>query len=172
MAFELIGALLAAAALGLIAWAARRWFAGMPKWSVPVAAGVGLIGATIWLEYDWFNRVSAELPPGFVVVNAEAAGSPLRPWTYVVPLVTRFDALDMPKRAQHPNRAEMVMLPVYGFARWKVPQNMLMIFDCAGKRRVPLTETVTIHNAGTLTGGEWVVLDANDEMQEAACREG
>jgi len=81
MALELIGSVIAAAVLGLMAWAFRRWVPAAPRWLVPVAAGIGLIGTTVWLEYDWFRRVGAELPPGFVVVDARATSNPLRPWT-------------------------------------------------------------------------------------------
>ena len=171
MALELIGALIAAAALGLLAWALRRKLPGLPKWSVPVAAGLGLIGTTIWLEYDWFGRVSAELPPGFEVVNAKATSNPLRPWTYIAPITTSFAALDRPKLARHPVRPELVIAPVYGFARWQPPRNMLMVFDCATGQQTAIVEGTVIDDAGQLSGGEWVAAEANDELQEAACRE-
>jgi len=172
MAFELIGALIAAAALGLLLWALRRVFKNLPKWSVPAAAAVGLIGTTVWLEYDWFTRVSAELPAGFVVVNAEATSNPLRPWTFIAPITTSFTALDRSKLAHHPSLPNLVTAPVFGFARWKNPQSGLMVFDCAANRRAPVVEGMEIDAAGTLTGTDWVVLDAMDELQEAACREG
>ena len=85
MALELIGSLLVAAVFGLMAWAFRRWVPSAPKWLISVSAGVGLIGTTVWLEYDWFNRVSAALPPGFVVVHAEATSTPMRVPSGAVP---------------------------------------------------------------------------------------
>ena len=172
MALELIGSLVAAATLGLLLWALRRRFTSLPKWSVPLAAAVGLIGTTIWLEYDWFNRVRAELPPGFAVVNAEATSNPLRPWTFLAPITTSFTALDRDKLAHHPAIPNMVTAPVYGFARWKNPKSGLMIFDCAGNRRTPVVEGMQIDEAGTLSGGAWLVLETVDELQEAACQEG
>jgi len=172
MALELIGSLIAAAVFGLMAWAFRRWVPSSPKWLIPVFAGIGLIGTTVYLEYDWFKRVSAAMPPGFVVVNAEATSNPLRPWTFLAPITTSFTALDGNKLARHPAVASLVTAPVFGFARWKNPQSTLMVFDCAGNRRTPLTEGMRIDEAGQLTGGKWVVLEAGDELQEAACREG
>ena len=138
---------------------------------MPVAAGVGLIGTTIWLEYDWFGRVSAELPPGFEVVNAKAASNPLRPWTFVAPITTSFAAVERTKRAHHPARPELVIAPVYSFARWQPPRNMLMVFDCAAGQQAAIAEGTVIDDAGQLTGGEWVAAAAEDEVQEAACRE-
>ncbi|MFM7444907.1 MAG: hypothetical protein ACKO2N_13545, partial [Tabrizicola sp.] len=138
----------------------------------PVAAGAGLIVTAIYMEYSWFGRVTAALPPEFVVANQEITASPLRPWTYVAPLVSRFTALDSSKLARHPERAGLIVAPVFGFARWENPQNALMVFDCAGNRRVPVTEGMAIDANGTLTGADWVVLSATDGLQEAACKEG
>lgn len=171
MALELIGSVIAAAVLGLMAWVFRRWVPRAPKWLVPVAAGIGLIGTTVWLEYDWFRRVGAELPPEFVVVDARATSNPLRPWTYLLPITTRFTALDGTRLARHPDQPTMRMAPVYGFARWQDPQNTLMVFDCALNRRTPVVEGMRIDAAGVLSGGEWLVLETRDELQEAACRE-
>ncbi len=172
MTFELIGALFVALTLGLLVWALRRSFPGLPRWLGPVAAGGGLIFTTIWLEYSWFDRVSGQLPEGFIIANAESDASPLRPWTYVVPLVTRFVALDATKAARHPDRADLIVVPVFGFARWQNPQNSLMVFDCAANRRVPVTEGMAFTPAGELTGAEWIELTEADVLQEAACREG
>lgn len=170
MAIELISALIAAAALGLLVWAIRRRVPAIPRWLVPATAGAGLIGTTIWLEYTWFDRVSSALPPGFVVADARAEASPLRPWTYVFPLTTAFTALDAAKIARHPQEAAMVIAPVHAFARWQNPQNALVVFDCAGNRRVPVAAGMEIGADGALRGAEWVVLTARDDLQEAACR--
>jgi hypothetical protein len=173
MAIELIAALAAAAALAGIAHLLRRLSGGrLPRWLVPVAAGLGLIGFTVWSEYDWFDRVSAELPEGVPVVSVTREPSPLRPWTYAAPLVTGFVALDARSLGRHPARAELVMAKVYGFARWRPVQEGLMVIDCSSARRVLLTEGVAISDAGELTGGAWVAGQAGDDFTRAACQGG
>lgn len=172
MALELIGSLFVAGALGLFVWALRRRFSGLPKWLVPFSAGLGMIGATVWLEYTWFDRVSAQLPPGFQVVDAEAMASPLRPWTYLVPLTERFSAIDISKRARHPQVDTLVTAQVFGFARWQNPQNTLMVFDCAANRKTPVVEGMMIDEAGVVTGAAWVTTEAGNELHEAACVKG
>jgi hypothetical protein len=172
MALELVAAIVAAISFAGIALLLGKLMRGrLPKWAITVAAAVGLIGTTIWLEYDWFGRVSAELPEGFAVVDAQAAANPLRPWTYLAPITTRFSAIDATKIARHPEQAGLVMAPVYGFARWQNPQNALMVFDCAGKRRVVVTEGMEIAADGTLTGADWTNVETEDELQKAACQE-
>jgi hypothetical protein len=172
MALELVAALIAAASVGLLVWALRRWFPSLPKWSVPVAAGAGLIGFTIWSEYDWFSRVSAELPPELEVVLVQEEAMPLRPWTYMKPIKMRFMALDHRKTMTHPQAASLRLVTLYSFARWKPVQQGLMAVDCAANRRVLVTEGVEITPDGTLTGADWEVAGDGDKLQEAACREG
>ncbi|WP_128514953.1 hypothetical protein [Tabrizicola thermarum] len=172
MALELIGAILAAATLGLLAWALRRWSPGLPRWFVPVMAAAGLIGATLVLEYSWYSRVAAELPPGIEVVRVEEEAMPLRPWTYLKPITMRFWALDQRKRMIHPQIGSLRIVPLLKFARWRPVESGLMAVDCAGGRQVVLTEGVEITEAGELTGAEWQAAPEGDALQAAACREG
>lgn len=172
MTLELLGSLFVALTIGLFVWALRRKVPAIPRWATPALAGAGLIATTVWMEYTWFDRVSGALPAGFVVANAESQASPLRPWTYAVPVVNRFLALDGSKLARHPARNELIVAPVFGFARWQNPQNALIVFDCEGQRRVPVIEGMDIDANGTLTGAEWQTLGSVDGLQEAACKEG
>ncbi|MEZ5796847.1 MAG: hypothetical protein R3D63_04750 [Paracoccaceae bacterium] len=172
MALELVGALIAAATLGLMAWALRRLLPGLPKWLIPVAAAVGLIGTTVALEYGWYARVSAELPATVQVVSSETEAMPLRPWTYLKPITMRFTALDHARTLTHPQRPELRMVTLYAFARWKPVREALMAVDCAGNRRVMVTEGVEITAEGALQGAEWETATTGDKLQEAACQEG
>jgi hypothetical protein len=173
MAIELIAAIVAAITLGLMVWALRRHFGErMPKWSVPFAAALGLIGFTVWSEYDWFARVSGALPDGVEVVSQAAEAQPLRPWTYLAPITTRFVALNLREISVHPKVPTLRVVQVYSFARWRPVEDAMMAVDCAGGRRVMLTEGVSITPEGALTGAEWQPAEAGDMVQAAACREG
>ncbi len=172
MALELIAALIAAASLGLLVWALRRRFTGLPKWSVPLAAALGLVGFTIWSEYDWYARVSAELPAEVEVVAVQDEAMPLRPWTYIKPIKMRFVALDHRKTLAHPQNAGLRMVTLYSFARWKPVSEGLMAVDCTGNRQVLVVEGVTITDQGDLVGGDWLAAPDGDKLQAAACRKG
>ncbi len=172
MALELIGALIAAGALGLLAWALRRWRPSLPRWFVPFMAAVGLIGATLVLEYTWYDRVVAELPPVVEVVKVEEEANPLRPWTYLKPIKMRFWALDNRKRMVHPQIGSLRIVTLLKFARWRPVEDGLVAVDCAGGRQVPLVEGVEITEAGELLGAEWQEVPEGDLLQAAACREG
>ena len=170
MAFEFFAAIIAAVALGGMAHLLRRATGHrMPKWSVTVAAAVGLIGTTIWLEYDWFSRVSAELPEGVQVVWQSDEVMTLRPWTLFAPITTRFVAMDTRAIVQHPNNADLRMAKLFNFGRWRPVTNALMVLDCTQRRQVLVSEGVEISEDGTLQGAEWVTALDEDGFQAAAC---
>lgn len=171
MALELIAAIVAAFAMAGIALLARKLSGNrLPKWLISVAAGAGLIGFTIWSEYDWFGRVAAELPEGVEVVWHSEQAMPLRPWTYLAPITTKFVALDRRAMAQHPNNADLRMARLYNFARWQPVVDGLMIFDCAAGRQVMIHDGVEITPEGLLQGADWATPTADDMFQNAACR--
>ncbi|MDR7126035.1 hypothetical protein [Pseudotabrizicola sp. 4114] len=170
MAFEFFAAIVAAVALGGMVHLLRRLTGTrLPNWSVTVAAAVGLIGTTIWLEYDWFNRVSAELPEGVQVVWLSEEVMTLRPWTLIAPITTRFVAMDTRAIAQHPNNPGLRMAKLFNFARWRSVTDALMVFDCAQRQQVLVTEGVQISEDGTLQGADWVTAPEGDGFQAAAC---
>ncbi|TGD43489.1 hypothetical protein EEB11_08745 [Pseudotabrizicola sediminis] len=170
MAFELLAALIAAVAFGAMVHLLRRVTGSiLPRWTVMAAAAAGLIGTTIWLEYDWFNRVSAELPDGVRVVWHAEEVMALRPWTMITPITTRFVAMDTRDIAQHPNNADLRMAKLFNFARWQPMTDALMVFDCAQRRQVLVAEGVAISADGSLQGAEWVSATDGDGFQAAAC---
>jgi hypothetical protein len=172
MALELFAALIAAAASAGMVHLLRRlsgW--RLPPWTVPVAAGLGMIGFTIWNEYDWYGRVTDRLPAGVAVVWTNTGANPLRPWTYLAPVTTRFIAMDGREVSVHPADPGLRIVRLYNFARWEPAQDRMMVFDCGASRQVTLTEGIKIDADGTLTGAEWVSVSSEDGFQKAACQE-
>lgn len=173
MGLELLAAIVAAVAFAGIALMLRKLTRDrLPSWIVPAAAGFGLIAFTAWNEYSWYGRVSAELPEGVEVVWQDVAPQPLRPWTYLVPLTTRFLALDSRSLARHPGNDALVLADVYAFARWRGVEQGIVVVDCAEGRSVRLTAEMKIDDAGVLTGGEWVPIAADDTTGTVACQGG
>jgi hypothetical protein len=172
MAVDLIAAFFVAATVGLMVWLARRWLPALPRWLVPASAGVALLGYTAWSEYDWYPRISGQLPPEIEVVAWREEASPFRPWTYLSPTTTSFVALDHRKTLTHPQKADLRIVTLYSFARTGGMTEGLMAVDCSAKRQVLLTTGVAITDEGTLTGAEWTAAGTDDKLQEAACREG
>lgn len=170
MALELIAAFVAAIASAGIAMLLRRLSRGrLPKWLVPAAAGAGMIGFAVVMEYGWYGRQAGALPEGVVVVWEDQRPQALRPWTMVFPMTSRFLAMDTRSLAAHPGNPDLILAEVYGFARWQGIEQALLVVDCAADRSVRLTAETKIDDSGTLTGGEWAPLAEGDASAQVAC---
>ncbi|MCL7462413.1 hypothetical protein [Pseudomonas sp. NW5] len=95
MIWHLIAALcsaLAGAGVALILRSLTR--RRLPKWIIPVFAGLGMLGYTIHYEYTWFDATQTRLPAGSVVVSSEEGDMLWRPWTLQFPMPLIYTVLD------------------------------------------------------------------------------
>lgn len=143
-----------------------------PKWVVPALAGLGMLFMSIWSEYSWYPRLQAGIPQGVVLAQTNDGVSPLRPWTYVAPLVTSAILVDTRKSLRNDAAPDLVLTQVWRFARWQRNQEIMVMFDCAAARRVDVTANVTFTDTGDMSGGTWVPLDPGDPVLKAACHGG
>ena len=95
MIWHLIAAIVAAVAGAGIALLLRSLTRNrLPKWIIPVFAGLGMLSYTIYFEYTWFDTKQARLPEGSVVVSAEKGEMLWRPWTMKFPMPLVYTVLD------------------------------------------------------------------------------
>ncbi|MEY4982373.1 MAG: hypothetical protein RIR62_639 [Pseudomonadota bacterium] len=173
MGIELIAAFVAAVACAGLAMTARKLSGGrLPKWITPAAAGAGMIAFAVWNEYDWFGRLETSLPEGAVIIYRDDSPSPLRPWTMLFPMTKAFTAMDTRRLAPHPQNPDLVLAPVYAFARWQGVREGYMVVDCAARQSALLTEGVSIDASGALVGAAWTPAEADDPIGRAACSRG
>lgn len=126
----------------------------------------------MWSEYDWFSRVSAELPNGVAVVAAPKVAMPLRPWTYLAPLTTRFTAIDHRVTAAHPDNPDLRIAREIAYLRWGGTNERMVIVDCTGNRQALLAPGIVPDANGELTGADWIAVGTDDGFQQAACQGG
>ena len=171
MALELFAALAAAFCLGGVALILRKITGQrLPRWIVPVAAGLGMIGFTVWNEYTWFPRATAGLPDGVVVTVANADSAVWRPWTYVVPVTTRFAALDLRAPLRNDAQPGRVMVPMVLVQRWVPSVTTSVVFDCTTARRADLMPGGARLGAdGAVIGATWLQLAPDDPILTTAC---
>ncbi|MCA1776169.1 MAG: hypothetical protein R6V30_05985 [Paracoccaceae bacterium] len=139
MFFELIAVIVAGiAGAGAMMLVARMAGGRLPKWLIPVAAGVAMLGTTISTEYSWFSRTSLALPAGLEVVQTAENTAFFRPWTLVVPYTDRFVALDTGNVRANRNDAALFMADIYFFRRWGAVQSVELMVNCeTGMRADP-----------------------------------
>lgn len=95
MIWHLIAAIVAAVAGAGIALLLRSLTRKrLPKWIIPVFAGLGMLSYTIHYEYTWFEAKQARLPEGAVVVASEEGQMLWRPWTMLYPMPLSYTVLD------------------------------------------------------------------------------
>jgi len=95
MFWHLIAAIVAGVAgagIGLLLRSLTR--KRLPKWIIPVCAGLGMLSYTIHYEYTWFETTQARLPEGSLVVRSEEGEMLWRPWTMIYPMPLAYTVLD------------------------------------------------------------------------------
>ena len=142
----------------------------VPKWALPAAFGLGMLLFSMWNEYTWFGRTTAALPGEVVILSTPTDRAAFRPWTYLVPVSTRFAALDRTGMLKSTEDSTIRRAEVMLVQRWTPTRRVPLAFDCAKGRRADLVDGAELLPDGTLTGGTW--MDADDEIQRAACQGG
>lgn len=94
MFWEILATIFSGFLLAGLVMPIRLFYKRAPKWIVPVAAGLGMIGFQVYTEYAWANDAIAKLPDQSVVVAKVEKTTWFRPWSYVKPQVFQFVVLD------------------------------------------------------------------------------
>jgi len=171
MFLELIAVIFAGFALaGLVMLLNKLTRGRLPRWAAPVAAGIGMITATIYSEYGWHDRTAAALPEGFVIAQSIENQSLYRPWTYIVPYYDRIAAIDTQSLQGHASHPEQKLATLYFFGRWAPVNKVQAAMDCRGWRRALVTSTTVFAADGTIAGLDWVQASESDALLRIACK--
>lgn len=170
MFFEMVATLVSGFAGAGIVLVLNKISGGrLPKWAMPVGAGLAMIITTVANEYAWYDRTRDTLPEGMTVVDTVESKAIYRPWTYVVPFTERFIAVDEPSLRTHDAKPAMRMADTYFFGRWSAPEKMVMLADCETGKRAPLIDGVTFDTDGDISGIDWFAPGEGDPLVTAIC---
>ena len=151
-------------ALGIRAITAKR----APKWLIPVFAGLGMLGYLVYSEYTWFEHKKSQLfakAESAVIVSTEKEGIYFRPWTFIVPYVTAFSAIDTDKITTSSVNPNIKQFVVYRFEQTLTdsmshrPHGL----NCQTRELVPLSPE------GTPNVNQLKVLEPNDTLYRSVC---
>lgn len=151
-------AILAAATVYAAGHAARRFGHPLPKSAMPFAIAAAIIVFTIWNDYDWSRRLRTQLPPSFEVLGTGTGLKAMRPWTFIVPVTTRFSGMD---RAAVTRAGSVARGTIFFVERGQRTRTMMMEFDCAATRERPL--------GADGTAPDWMPVPADDPALRIAC---
>ncbi|WP_299963832.1 hypothetical protein [uncultured Roseobacter sp.] len=141
----------------------------LPRWIMPVAAGLGMLGMTISNEYTWFERTAERLPEGVEVAFTVEEQSWLRPWTQAFPYTKRFVALDTGTARRNAALPDQRLADLYFFGRWSPVNQAPMLFDCAGARSALLIDGASFGTDGAVSDADWQSMPADDPILKRVC---
>lgn len=144
----------------------------LPRWIVPVMAGGAMISFTIFNEYSWFHRTANALPNSIKIAKTVEQKMAYRPWTYAVPYIDRFIAIDKLSLKQNEKFPNQRILDLLVYGRWAPTSRIRAIFDCKTGRRADLTEGVKFKEDGSLEGAIWYDTGLNHPVTKIACEGG
>lgn len=166
MFLELIATLVAGVgAAGVVMLLGRLTRGRLPKWLTPVAAAAAMIGFTIWSEYTWAARTSAELPEGFGVVETVSESRAWKPWTYFAPQVTRLVVLDTATVRTKPEAPDTRLVNLYFFARWRPTASMPQLINCSEGARADVSDQALADPEAAT----WIALGLDDPLITTVC---
>lgn len=170
MFLELIGTIFAGFAFAGVAMLVNKLTGGrLPRWSAPVAAGLGMIGVTIASEYSWYDRTVETLPEGMEIVQEVESKAFYRPWTYAVPFVNRFAAIDTVSVRTNEQVPEQRLVDMYFFGRWAPVEKLPIAVDCATNSRASLADGAEFGDDGGIENADWLNVSAQDPIIEVTC---
>ncbi|SFJ16642.1 hypothetical protein [Albimonas pacifica] len=168
MFLELIATIVAGVgAAGVVLLLGRLMGGRLPRWGAPVAAGLAMLAATIWSEYDWEARTVAGLPEGMTVIETVEETALHRPWTYLAPLTTRLAALDVAGIQTNPEAPGVKLAEVWFFGRWRPVDRAAVMIRCAPAAQARVSDAAL----ADVSAAEWRPMPADDPLVAAACAE-
>lgn len=113
----------------------------LPRWIVPAAAGLGILGYQIYMEYSWFERTRARLPESALVTEVRKIPAFWRPWTFVVPLQMGFSVVDSNQiQLAHSDGERIARFRLYSFEQAFIDRSEQQgyLLNCSSSVLVPL----------------------------------
>ena len=163
-----ISAALAGAGIALVLrHLSRNW---LPKWIIPVFAGLGMFAYTIHYEYTWFETKQARLPEGSVVVSSEEGHMLWRPWTMLYPMPLVYTVLDSANaRVEDTSQGRMARFVLYRFQK----QHLVSTVK-SGSYQLICAERVmfSLNDEGEAKFESMTRLDADAPLYQRLCEAG
>lgn len=154
------------AAAGIVLLLNRIVGGRLPRWLVPTAAGVAMIVTATGFEYSWYRQAVATLPEGAVVTFRKETRSPMRPWSYISPVINQFAAVQADTETPAPPGIEGRFAYFLLINRWGSSYRVPVLFDCAGSRQLDVGRGL---DPATAAGADWATLDPEDPALVAIC---
>lgn len=171
MIWHLVAAVSAALAGAGIALVLRNLSRNrLPKWIIPVFAGLGMFGYTIHYEYTWFETKQARLPEGAVIVSSEEGHMLWRPWTMILPMPLSYTVLDnADAQVEDTSQGRIARFVLYRFKKEHLTSTVT-----SGKHQLVCVERVMfrLNEAGQAKIETMIKLEVDAPLYQTICGAG
>jgi hypothetical protein len=140
-----------------------------PRAIITVAAGVGMLGYTLYLDYSWAPRAILDMPQGLTVVREAVSAAWWKPWTLVRPQIVRIAAVDAVGVMRNPAAPDLALAQLYMVDRHAPTGRASAPVDCAKGLMARTTDGLTLDAAGLPAAARWDTLDADDPIRAVVC---
>lgn len=139
----------------------------LPKWIIPVFAGLGMLGYTVHYEYTWFDYQQARLPEGAVVVSVEEGKMFWRPWTLMFPMDVAYTVLDTANaKVEDTVQGRTARFVLYRFEK----QHLVSTVTSSGYQLICAERAMfRLNEAGQAIFDSLAQLDPQDPLYRAVC---
>jgi len=159
------------AAAGIVMILNRLTGGRLPRWAIPAGAGAGMILMSLTNEYRWYPRTLELLPDGFEVISTADHSAIYSPWTFVVPYVDRFVAVDLDGVQRNESQPDLRLSRVIFFTRWEPVRLLPVVFDCAQGRSALLDAEKVFNDDGTVRVERWDQTGQDDPATTLVCKQ-
>ncbi len=171
MLWELLATLIAGIGAAGIALALRKLSGQrLPRYLVPVFAGIGMLAFQIHGEYNWFSHQKNLLPSGVTVVRSIESSSWWRPWSYLKPLTLQFVAMDSKNATSNQHNADLVLVDLYFFEHRQPARRMQQVVHCRFQKRAIYTDNLQLPLPGEAVNDRWQSIQSDDVMLQPLCK--
>ncbi|MEM7226972.1 MAG: hypothetical protein AAF495_28645 [Pseudomonadota bacterium] len=169
MIYDLIATLAAGAGTaGLIYLVYRTVGRKAPRYLLPLAAGISMLSFAVWNEYSWFQRTKGQLPEQVRVVKTFTAQAPWQPWSYLVPMIDRFIAIDGANIRRNQALPGYALAEVIFVERRSPTVVSRQLFDCPGARRADVA-AAAFDESGLPQDASWTAVAPDSLVFQAVC---
>ena len=112
-------------------WAIARYLrVDLPKFLLPVLAGVSLLAFNAYMRYTWGDRTAESFPPEVVVLKEYRHSNLFEPWTYLIPRVSHLIAADTTQTRVNPEHPEIKLGATVMVQEHQPTLNMTVLVNC------------------------------------------
>ncbi len=112
-------------------WAIARYLrVELPKFLLPMLAGLTIFSYNIYMSYSWIDRTVSSYGPNVVVLKEYRSKSFFAPWTLVVPRVSHFIAANIKMEPQLIEGTNIIEGALVAMQEHIDPKNMAVLIKC------------------------------------------